>query len=264
VPQVVIDSVLGLVQGLTEFLPVSSSGHLVVVPAVFGWDQPSLTFDLVLHVGTLVAVVVYFRSDLWTMARALVGRGLDAPAGRRLAGLVALATVPAALIGLAFEDSFERLFEEPAWAVGFWLVTAALLLGSERAGEGAPRRGLDARVAVVIGLAQAAAIVPGISRSGATIGAGLVLGLSREDAARFSFLLSIPAIAGAALTQVPDVASGQFDLTGSVVAGFAVAAVSGYAAVAGLLRFVRTRSLLPFSLYLVVVAPAAALSLALT
>ncbi|HVM39779.1 MAG TPA: undecaprenyl-diphosphate phosphatase [Acidimicrobiia bacterium] len=256
-PQIVIDMVLGLVQGLTEFLPVSSSGHLVVVPAVFGWDEPSLSFDLVLHLGTLVAVVVYFWNDLWGMATGVFGRGADPEGSRRLLLLVAVGTIPAALAGLLLDGFFESFFEEPLWVCLFWLVTAAVLLLVERAGGGGDRP-LDMRVALLVGCAQAAAIMPGISRAGSTIAAGLALGLSREDAARFSFLLSVPAITGAGLTIVPDIASGSFDVTGSVAAGFVVAALSGYLAVAGLLRLIRTRTLVPFSAYLVIASPVAA------
>lgn len=275
--------VLGLVQGLTEFLPVSSSGHLVVVPGVLEWDEPGLSFDLMLHVGTLLAVLVAFRADLWQLALGVVGRGADPARARRLLVLLAAGSVPAGVVGLLLEDVFERMFAEPLWVTGFWLVTAAALLVSERAAErrvlarrpgpGAAAGGAGGgvgvapgppglREAVLVGVAQAAAIAPGISRSGSTIAAGIVLGMTREEAARFSFLLSIPAIAGGGLTLVPEVASGRFELTGAVWAGFAVAAVSGWLAITGLLRLVRTRTLRPFAAYLVVVAPLAALALA--
>lgn len=253
--------VLGLVQGLTEFLPVSSSGHLVVVPALAGWNEPSLTFDLVLHAGTLAAVAFYFRSDLLGLARSLVNRGEDADRSRRLLWLLAVATVPAGAAGLAFGDFFEDLFDEALWATAFWGVTAVILVGGEAVHRRAAPRAIGFREAVVIGVAQAAAITPGISRAGATIAVAIALGVSRSDATRFSFLLSIPAITGAVLTAVPDLTGGEFEVTGAVAAGFAVSLFSGYAAVAGLLALVRNRTLLPFAAYLAVLAPAAAVAL---
>lgn len=255
------DLVLGLVQGLTEFLPVSSSGHLVVVPALLGWEDPSVSFDLVLHVGTLLAVLVYFRADLGRLARGLVGQSDNVAADRTMIGYLAAATVPAGVAGLAFGDFFETLFEEPLWVCAFWTVTAAVLVTGERIHQGTASRALTLRTAVIIGSAQAVALAPGISRSGATIAVGLALGLPRLEAARFAFLLAIPAIVGGAVTLVPDVTDGTFDLTPGVAAGFGVAAVSGYVAVSVLLRLVRTRSLAPFALYLVIAAPLAALAL---
>lgn len=251
--------VLGLVQGLTEFLPISSSGHLVVVPAVLGWDKPSLTFDVLLHIGTLAAVVLYFRHDLVGLALGIFGGGEDPARARRIAGYLAIGTVPAAVGGLTFGGFFEGLFQSPLYASGGLVVTALILLGTERLGQRARRRELDGRVAVSVGVAQAVALSPGISRSGATIGAGLWLGLSREEATRFSFLLAIPAIAGAGLVSVSDVAAGELEVTSSVVAGVLAAFVAGYASIGGLLRFVRTRSLDVFAGYLLVVAPLSAI-----
>jgi undecaprenyl-diphosphatase len=244
--------VLGIVQGLTEFLPVSSSGHLVVTPALFGWDDPSLTFDLILHLGTLVAVVLAFRRDLAQLAAGLLGRGEDPVAARRTVGLLLIGTVPAGIVGVAFGGFFEERFADPVAAAASLYVTAAILLGAEwiiRRGEGTTP--VDARRAGVIGIAQAFAIFPGVSRSGSTIAAGLVQGVSREAATRFSFLLSIPAIVGAILTQVPDVANGDFTITGPVVAGFLAAFGTGWASIAWLLRYVRTHSFVIFAAYLI-------------
>lgn len=253
------DIILGLVQGLTEFLPISSSGHLVIVPAVLGWDEPSLTFDILLHLGTLAAVVVYFRHELLGMVLGILGRGLNPALARRMALYLVIGTVPAGILGLAFGDLFERLFQSPLYTCGELVATAVILLATERFGERARRREVDTQVALTMGLAQAAAISPGISRSGATIGAGLWLGLSREEATRFSFLLSIPAIAGAGLVGAADVASGELEMTASVVAGVIASAISGYLSIGGLLRYVRTRSLDIFAGYLLVVAPLAAI-----
>lgn len=247
--------VLGIVQGLTEFLPISSSGHLVIVPALFGWKDPSLTFDLVLHLGTLIAVVFAFRSDLWALAEGLFGRGDDPATARRTILLLAIGSIPAAVVGLAFGSFFERRFEDPVTAAALLYVTAAILLGAEwviRRGEG--HEAVDGRRAGWIGVAQAAAILPGVSRSGSTIAAGLVQKVSRDSATRFSFLLSIPAIAGAVATKIPDVAGGHFDITAPVVAGFLTAMIVGWVAIEWLLRYVRTHSFVVFSVYLVIFA----------
>ncbi len=255
------DIVLGIVQGLTEFLPISSSGHLVVVPAVLGWDQPSLTFDLVLHFGTLLAVMAVYRRDLWQLTLALVNRGADPVRARRLLLLLLIGTVPAGVAGLAFGDFFEGTFDAPIATCVQLVATALLLLGAEWFAN-RPRhrhREIDAPASGAIGVAQAVAILPGVSRSGATIAAALGLGVERGEAARYSFLLSIPAIAGAVLTKVPDVTSGSFEISASVVAGFVAATVSGYLAIEGFLKFLRTHSLRSFAYYLLVFAPTAAI-----
>jgi undecaprenyl-diphosphatase len=247
--------ILGIVQGLTEFLPISSSGHLVIVPALFGWKDPALTFDLVLHLGTLIAVVFAFRTDLWLLLQGLLGRGDDPATARRTIVLLAIGSVPAAVAGLAFGSFFEKRFEDPVTATFFLYATAAILLGAEwviRRGEG--HDPVDGRRSVLIGTAQAVSILPGISRSGSTIAAGLVQKVSRESATRFSFLLSIPAIAGAVATKIPDVANGHFRVTGPVVAGFFAAMIVGWVAIEWLLRYVRTHSFVVFSVYLVVFA----------
>src|SRR5262245_19188954 len=173
--------VLGIVQGLTEFLPVSSSGHLVVVPAIFGWKQPPLTFDLVLHLGTLIAVVFAFRRELWTLVLAGFGKCVDIAGSGRLIWLLFIGTIPAAIAGIAFGSFFEDRFDDPLTTCFELLGTAAILLVAEfviRRGEG--HEPVATRRAGAIGVAQAIAILPGISRSGATIGTGLVMRVSRE------------------------------------------------------------------------------------
>lgn len=253
------DIVLGVVQGLTEFLPISSSGHLVVVPAVLGWDQPDLTFDLILHLGTLLAVLFSFRRDLLGLLVGLFGGGPDPRADRRMIGLLVLGSIPAGLAGLTLGNEFESLFEEPLWACAFWVVTAVILLAVERMiRAGVAEHDVDARRASWIGLAQAASITPGISRSGSTIAAGVAQGMTREAAARFSFLLAIPAIVGAVATKITDVTSGRFDITGPVIAGFIAATISGWLAIEGFLAYLRTHSLRAFAAYLLVAAPVAA------
>jgi undecaprenyl-diphosphatase len=234
----------GLIQGLTEFLPVSSSGHLVLIPALFGFEEPSLAASVMLHLGTLLAVVAYYRTDLLH----LLHLRRD-PEARRILLLLAIGTVPAALVGLTLHGPVETVFSEP-WLVAVALmVTGAILLFSLLVGKGV-RRLAEGRWTdgVVVGLAQAFALLPGISRSGMTITAGMAQGFQRKEAARFAFLLSIPAIAGAALLDGMDlVERGGF--TSDLLLGMAVAAVVGYLAIAGLIRVLVRVGLLPFALY---------------
>ena len=246
---------LGILQGATEFLPVSSSGHLVIVPHLLGWPDPGLALDTILHLGTLVAILIYFWSDLWRLARAALTSlrtwQLDDP-NARLAWAIVVATVPGAILGVLLQDVFEQLFGMPKAAAGFLLVTAALLMLSEYlAKRELPITAMSWWHALWIGLAQALAIVPGLSRSGSTIAAGLFLGYRREDATRFSFLLSVPIVLGGGLYQVYKLLNAgmsvvQFQIFG---AGFLAAGITGYLAIAGLLVLVRRRSLWPFALY---------------
>ncbi len=246
---------LGILQGMTEFLPVSSSGHLVIVPHLLGWPDPGLTLNTILHLGTLVAIVAYFWSDLWRLAKAALRslrlRLLDDP-DARLAWAIVVATLPGAVIGYLLEDRFEQLFGMPKAAAGFLLVTAALLLISEYFGKREmPLTVLSWWHALLIGLAQAVAIVPGLSRSGATIATGLLLGYRREEAARFSFLLAVPIILGSGLYQLLKVFQAGLEVAHFQVlgVGFLAAAMTGYLAIAGLLVLVRRRSLWIFAVY---------------
>jgi undecaprenyl-diphosphatase len=268
---------LGALQGATEFLPVSSSGHLVLVPWLLGWPASSLAFDAVVHWGTAAAVVVYFWRDWVSLVRAalaLLGRGgsqirpyvgvSDPPAAgerrhgspsstdARLAWLILLGTVPAALIGYLLEDFFEGMFARPVAAAGFLLVTAALLAASERWGRRQRAfSSLGWLDALVVGLAQALAIFPGISRSGATIAAGLGRGLRRETAARFSFLLATPIILGAGLLEIVDLVQ-VGDLAAQalvLVVGFVAAGGVGFGCIHFLLRYLQRRRLYPFAMY---------------
>ncbi len=247
--------ILGFVQGATEFLPISSSAHLVLVPWWLGWGQPGLSFDAVLHLGTIVAVVVYFYRDLWHIVvawvRALLRREASTPTAR-LGWWLILGTIPAVVLGLALEASFERLFGFPLGVAALLLVTGAILAASERLGSRLRRLDdLGWLDALLIGLAQACAIAPGISRSGATIGAGLARGLKRADAARFSFLLSVPVIVGAGSKEFLDLLARpeQADQWGLLAAGFLAAAVTGYLAIHFLLKYLQRRSLYPFAVY---------------
>ena len=246
----------GLIQGLTEFLPVSSSGHLVIVPAMLGWEEPPLGLTVMLHLGTLVALLVYFRTDLIGLLLGLLGKGEDPAGTRRIIRFLIVGTIPAVVAGLALGGFFEDAFQRPYESCIELVITGFLLIGMEKYGERARRQPLDDGRAAFIGGAQALAIFPGISRSGATIGAGLLAGLTREEATRFSFLLSIPAIVGAL---VLDLAKGNLVVTGASIAGTVVSGISGYLAIHYLMRFVRTHSLSVFAWYLFAIGPISAL-----
>jgi undecaprenyl-diphosphatase len=258
---------VGIVQGLTEFVPVSSSAHLVIVPFLLRWPIPDLAFDVAVHLGTALGVVVYFAADLGGILASGTRVALRRPRENdheraRLILLLAVGTVPAGVVGLLGEGLFEDLFTTGedvdrigALIVGLFLLgTAGLLLAGEavlarREGRGRGIDGVRLRDAVVVGLFQAVAIAPGISRSGATIVAGLFMGLGRESSARFSFLLSLPAIVGAAIVSLPDIQPGSDP--GPMIVGGAAAAASGFAAIALLLRYLRTRTMRPFAVYCV-------------
>jgi undecaprenyl-diphosphatase len=252
--------VLGAVQGLTEFVPISSSGHLVLVPEALGWDSPGLAFDVLLHVASLIALLVYFSGDLIDLARGSVAGD---PGARRLVGLLAIGTVPAVIAGLVLGDYFEGSFEDAEAAAIQLVITAAILVGAEQALAFHERRraqtggrlrtveDLRAGDAALVGVAQAISILPGISRSGSTIAAGLAVATRREDAARFAFLLAIPALFGAALVEVPDLGGTSLG-AGAAIAGFVASLVTSYAAIAILIKYLKTRSLYPFAAYCVV------------
>ncbi|MEZ5176401.1 MAG: undecaprenyl-diphosphate phosphatase [Acidimicrobiia bacterium] len=251
-----LDAVVwGLIQGLTEFLPISSSGHLVLIPAVFDRPGPDLATTAMLHLGTLAAVVVYYRTDIANMAR------FDRPA-RRLITLIVLGSIPAVVLGLAFEDRIESLIDQPAKVAVMLVVTGVVLLGTGllRLGDRTTEtiRPLDS---LLIGISQALALIPGISRSGMTISSGLVRGMGRIEAARFAFLLGIPAIAGAGLLEFFEFAGSDASVDASVWVGVGVAAVSGYAAIAFLIRLLSRIGLAPFGVYCVVAGTVAGLLL---
>jgi undecaprenyl-diphosphatase len=258
-------ALLGAVQGFTEFLPISSKTHLVVVPALLGHPPPTLAFIVLLHLGTLVALVLYFLRDLVRIAMDLPKAGSD---GRRTFWLLVLGTIPAVVIGVLLEETFDRLLRHPRPAAFALLATAALLVAAEWVagtfgGKGRLAKPLGAEVrtqhAVVIGIAQAVAFLPGVSRSGSTMGAGLVCGLRRDVAARFSFLLAIPAIAGANVLELPKTLDGGFGR--AEIVGFAVSLVVGYASVAVLLRYLKRFNFLPFAAYCAVFGVVAGLAL---
>lgn len=240
-------AVWGLIQGLTEFLPVSSSGHLVLVPALLGFDEPGLPASVMLHLGTLLAVLAYYRSDLLRLLHLRTD-----PEARRILMLLAVGTVPAAVIGLALHGPIEVVFSEPWLAAVALMVTGVILLFTLLVGRGM-RRLAEGRWTdgVVVGFAQAFALLPGISRSGMTIAAGMSQGFQRREAARYAFLLSIPAIAGAGLLDGMELVR-QGGFTWDLLVGMAVAAVVGYLTIAGLLRVLTRVGLLPFAIYCLV------------
>lgn len=247
--------VLGVLQGLTEFIPISSSAHLVIVPFLLGWQEPGVVFAVALHFGTLLAVTAYFFSDISSLARALalsVIRRRTGDSRARLAWALLLATIPAALAGLLFRRFFEGFFGRPFDVAFLLVVTGALLLIGEAAGrQSRELKRLSRPAAVGIGFFQALAILPGISRSGATMSAGLLFGLKREAAARFAFLLAFPIILGTITFE----ARGLFGAGGSapsillLVLGVVSAALAGLAAIRFLLGFVARRGLHVFAAY---------------
>lgn len=247
--------ILGIIQGATEFLPVSSSGHLVLLPHLLGMPAPDLNLLSIAHLGTLLAVLVYFRADLIAIIRAvLAGLRARAPlatADSRLGWFIVLGSIPAGVVGLLVESYFSSIFESPTIAAFFLLVTAVLLVVGERLLRGqkdvAQMTWVDA---LVIGLFQMLALLPGISRSGSTITGGLSRGLDRPTAARFSFLLGIPAILAAGALALLDVLeAGDGAALPFYVLTFVVAAVTGYACIYFLLAWLRSRSLYIFAIY---------------
>lgn len=246
---------LGTLQGITEFLPVSSSAHLILARAFFGWDAEAfgLAFDVACHVGTLLAVVVFFRADVLAMVRAVptVFARPTTPDSRRI-WLIAVGTIPIVIVGLTLADAIEAHTRTPAVAATALIVGAALLFAIERlGGAGHGESALTPAGAFGIGVAQSVALIPGVSRSGATIAAGMALGLRREVAARFTFLLSIPAILAAAAKEA--LALGEVAPSGHEIVIFAVgmatSALVGYATVKYLIRFLSTHRLDAFAWY---------------
>jgi undecaprenyl-diphosphatase len=245
--------VYGLVQGLGEFLPISSSAHLVLVPWFFGWSDPGLTFDIALHVGTLVAVVAYFWRDWLRLVINGFSRGSGAEG--RLFWYLVVATIPGAIGGLFLEKKAETLFRAPL-LIAFMLIAMGLCLyGADR--FSAKRKGLKALTlptSLGIGISQVLAIIPGVSRSGITMTTGLTAGLTRQSAAKFSFLLSTPVILGAALVKIPHLVSDPRAITTNFVAAVVVSCVTGLLSIGFLLRYLATKSFLPFVVYRILLA----------
>ena len=253
--------IIGIVQGLTEFLPVSSSAHLVFIQNILGVES-SLAFDTFLHLGTLIAVLWFFRYDIYKMLKSwwlsigdiLQGRfteGFKEDPYKRLAWYVILATIPVGIVGVLFEDSVDALFSGALYVPAFFLfVTGTILYLSQRMTSGNINYdNITKKEALFMGLGQACAILPGLSRSGTTIAAGLTIGLDKEFAAKFSFILSIPAIFGAFVLQLKDIGSAMDANFLPVFLGFIAAIISGYLAIKWMLDLIQNKSLDIFSYY---------------
>ena len=260
--------VLGIVQGLTEFLPVSSSAHLLIVPWLFGWTGGAVTsiaFDVALHMGTALAVIVYFASDwrrlITALVRAIAERRIGDDPDRRLAVLIVIASIPAGIVGVLGESQIDDLFhQQENLRVGLYIIATmmiimgGLLLLAERLGK----RELDMNqiqlpTAAIVGLAQALALIPGVSRSGSTITAGLFRGLKREAAARFSFLLATPIVLAAGVKKLYDVFKSPEGIVAGdqmgYLIGFVASAISGFLCIYFLMRYLQRNSTAPFIAY---------------
>jgi len=240
--------VLGMVQGLGEFLPISSSAHLILVPWLFKWEDPGLTFDIALHVGTLIAVILYFWRD-WLN---LISKGLTKPKERegKLFWYLVLATIPGAAIGYLLEHKAETVFRNPVLIAFMLIILGGILyLVDRKSKKQVDMKNISLKTSILIGLSQALAIIPGVSRSGITMTTALALGMTREGAARFSFLLSTPIIFGAAAIKLPKIIANPSMINAPFIVGMVVSCIFGLASIGFLLRYVQTKTFLPFALY---------------
>lgn len=247
--------VLGVIQGLTEFLPISSSAHLRIFPELFGWGDPGAAFTAVIQIGTELAVLIYFRKDIWRIGsawtRSLFRAELRGTFDARMGWFIIVGSLPIVVLGVLLKDVIERDFRN-LWIVGCTLVVMGVVLGiADRVGRtDRALNKLTMKDAVLMGGAQALALIPGVSRSGATISMGRFLGLEREAATRFAFLLAIPAVVGAGLFELKEIPHGHNDFGwGPTIVATVVSFVVGYAAIAWLLRYVSTNSYTPFVIY---------------
>jgi undecaprenyl-diphosphatase len=255
--------ILGIVQGITEFLPISSSAHIIIVPWFFGWGEPGLTFNVAVHMGTLLAVLLFFRSDILAMAVALpkgiaAGKPVADPMSR-MALVILIGSIPAGFIGFMFGDRIERVFHDGGNGDGALAIIAIMLIAvgllmllvERKMPQHREFERIGWRDGIIIGLAQAVSLIPGTSRSGSTITAGMILGLRKEVAARFSFLLGIPAVAGAGLLEAARLAERGLppDERLPFIVGAIVSLIVGYLSIAFLLKFLRTNSVLVFTVY---------------
>jgi undecaprenyl-diphosphatase len=247
--------VLGVLQGLTEFLPISSSAHLRIVPDLLGWGDPGAAFTAVIQIGTELAVLIYFRHDLWRIGSTWV-RSLYRPEYRgqldaRMGWFIIIGSLPIVILGILLKDTIEEDFRS-LWIIGTTLIVLGLILGiADRVSADRLRiKDMRLRDAVLMGLAQSCALVPGVSRSGATISMGRFLGYEREAATRYAFLLAIPAVVGAGLFELTEIPNGENSYGwGPTIVATVVSFLIGYAAIAWLLRYVTTHSYLPFVIY---------------
>lgn len=277
-------AMLGLLQGVSELFPVSSLGHSVILPKLVGWNLHQnapyfLTFLVALHLATALVLLGFFWRD-WVriikgLGRSLRDREIGADADAKLGWLLIVGTIPAGILGLTLQDSLRKLFASPEYASIFLALNGLLLFGAELLRRRAPQvdEDDDVRIArtvgwtesVAVGAAQAIALIPGFSRSGASMGGGLLVGLSHKDAARFAFLLATPIILAAAVLKLPDLAGHQGDgVRGPALVGALCAAVSAFLAVRFLMRYFETRTLTPFAVYCLCAGTAAAIYFAVT
>ncbi|MFN2617884.1 MAG: undecaprenyl-diphosphate phosphatase [Thermoleophilaceae bacterium] len=246
--------VLGLAQGLTEFLPVSSTAHLRIVPAFAGWEDPGAAFTAVVQLGTMLAVLLYFRDDLWRIGRAWLA-SLRRPELRsqreaRIGWYIVIGTIPISVFGVAFKDQIESGARDLYLIGSALIVFGFVLLAGDRLGAHRRRiEEVETRDGLIVGLAQALALIPGVSRSGATISAGLFLGFDREAAARFSFLLSVPAVVLSGLFELRDLGDGDTGGPAALLLATLIAFVTGYASIAFLLRFLVRHTTAVFVVY---------------
>lgn len=246
---------LGVLQGLTEFLPISSSAHLRIFPEFFGWGDPGAAFTAVIQIGTELAVLIYFRKDIWRIAtmwlKSLVKPEYRGHVDARMGWYVIVGSVPIVILGILLKDVIESDFRN-LWVIGTTLIVLGIILGiADRLSRGdRVIKQMNLKHAGLLGLAQACALIPGVSRSGATISMGRILGYDREAATRFAFLLAIPAVVGAGLFELKEIPGGHNDFGwGPTITATVVSFLVGYAAIAWLLRYVTTKSYLPFVLY---------------
>lgn len=246
--------VLGVVQGLTEFLPISSSAHLAIIPKFLGWDDPGAAYTAVIQIGTELAVLLYFWRDIWTIGSGWV-RGVFSRQARqapewRMGWFVIIGSVPIVVLGLLLQDAIDREFRN-LWVIGTTLIVLGVVLGiAERVGrKTSPIDDLTMTHAILLGLAQAGALVPGVSRSGATISMGLLLGYERAAATRYAFLLAIPAVVGAGIFKLKDIGGDNTYGAGPTIVGTVVSFVVGLAVIHWLLKYVSTHSYTPFVVY---------------
>ena len=247
--------VLGAIQGLTEFLPISSSAHLRIYPELFGWGDPGAAFTAVVQIGTELAVLIYFRKDIWRIAsmwsRSLVKPELRGHLDARMGWFIIIGSLPIVVLGVLLKDVIEQDFRN-LWIIATMLIVMGVVLGiADRvSADRLTLKDISLRDAVLMGLAQALALIPGVSRSGATISMGRFLGYEREATTRYAFLLAIPAVVGAGLFELKEIPGGDNAYGwGPTLVASVVAFLVGYAVIAWLLRYVTTNSFLPFVIY---------------
>jgi undecaprenyl-diphosphatase len=247
--------VLGIIQGLTEFLPISSSAHLRIFPEMFGWGDPGAAFTAVIQIGTELAVLIFFRKDIWrigsTWLKSLVKPEYRGHLDARMGWFIILGSLPIVILGVLLKDVIEQDFRS-LWIIGTTLIVGGIVLGiADRVGSTRKQiKQITLFDAVLMGLAQAMALVPGVSRSGATLSMGRFLGYDREAATRYAFLLAIPAVVGAGVFELKEIPDGNNIYGwGPTIVATVVSFVVGYAAIAWLLRYVSTKSYLPFVVY---------------